>query len=138
MPRDAVHLTLRVMKETNMATPKIETPATRHGVLPGVVHLAIDVVEKGQSTAIAVLQDARIELRTAIDHGIEVAEKVSAAAFRFTRKAVQRVDEAANETLINAERVFGGAVKSARETTNAAAQLATTAASGVAGVTATA
>jgi len=116
-----------------MATPKIEPP-TRHGVLPGVVHLAIDVVEKGQSTAIAVLQDARIELRAAIDHGIELAEKVSTAAFRFARKAVQRVDEAANETLINAERVFGGAVKSARETTNAAAQLATTAASGVTGV----
>ena len=116
-----------------MATPKIDTPTstTRHGVLPGVVHLAIDVADKGQSTALAVLQDARIEIRTAVDHGIELAEKLTAAAFRFTRKAVQRIDEAANESLGSAERVLGGAVKTARETTTAAAQLANTAFSGV-------
>jgi hypothetical protein len=115
----------------NLVTPKIETPSTRHGVLPGVVHLALDVADKGQSTALAVLQDARIELRTAIDQGIELAEKVTAAAFRFTRKTVQRVDDATNEALTGAERVLGGAVKTARETTNAAAQLANTAVSGV-------
>jgi hypothetical protein len=126
---------VEAMKEgpimTATASPKIETPNTRHGVLPGIVHLVVDVADKGQSTAIAVLQDARIELRTAVDHGIELAEKVTAAAFRFTRKAVQRVDEAAGETLTGAERVLGGAIKTARETTNAAAQLATTAVSGV-------
>ena len=118
-----------------MATAKIDSPTTRHGVLPGVVHLALDVADKGQSTALAVLQDARAELRTAVDHGLELAEKLTAAAFRFTRKAVQRVDEATGETLAGAERVLGSAVKSARETTNAAAQLANTA---VAGVTASA
>jgi hypothetical protein len=118
-------------EEPIMATMKIESPATRYGVLPGVVHLALDVADKGQSTAIAVLQDARVELRTAVDQGIELAEKLTAAAFRFSRKAVQRVDEATNEALTGTERVLGGAVKSARETTNAAAQLANTAASGV-------
>jgi hypothetical protein len=117
------------------ATPKIETPTTRHGVLPGVVHLALDVADKGQSTALAVLQDARIEIRTTVEHGIELVEKVTAAAFRFTRKAVQRLDDATGEALTGAERVLGGAVKTARETTNAAAQLANTA---VAGVTASA
>ena len=120
------------MKEISMPTPKTELSSVRQGVLPGVVHLAIDVAEKGQSTAIAVLQDARIELRGAIEQGIELAEKVSAAGFRFARKAVQRIDDAANETLTGTERLLGGAVKSARETTNAAAQLATTAVSGVA------
>jgi len=114
-----------------MATPKTDSPPTRHGVLPGVVHLAIDVADKGQSTAFAVLQDARIELRSAVDQGIELVEKVTAAAFRFTRKAVQRLDDATNETLTSAERVLGGAVKTARETTTAAAQLANTAVSGV-------
>lgn len=113
-------------------SPKIEISNTRHGVLPGVVHLAIDVAEKSQSTAIAVLQDARIELRGAIDQGIELAEKLTAAGFRFARKAVQRIDEASNETLTGAEKLLSGAVKSARETTNAAAQLATTAVSSVA------
>jgi hypothetical protein len=120
------------MKEAPMATTtKIETAAPRTGVLPGVVHLAIDVADKSQSTAIAVLQDARAELRTAVDHGLELAEKLTSAAFRFTRKAVQRVDEATSESLSSAERVLGGAVKTARETTNAAAQLATTAVTGV-------
>jgi hypothetical protein len=120
---------LMTMKEVAMPTAKIESP--RYGVLPGVVHLAIDVADKGQSTAIALLQDARLELRGAIEHGLELAEKVSAAGFRFARKAVQRVDEAASETLSGAERVLGGAVKAARDTTSAAAQLATTAVSSV-------
>lgn len=120
------------IKEAPMATPaKIETSAPRNGILPGVVHLAIDVAEKGQSTAIAVLQDARVELRAAVEQGIDLAEKLTAAGFRFARKAVQRIDEATNETLSSTERLIGGAVKSARETTNAAAQLATTAVNGV-------
>ena len=114
-----------------MQPQKTESSFVRQGVLPGVVHLAIDVAEKGQSTAIAVLQDARIELRTAIEQGIELAEKVTAAGFRFARKAVQRFDDAAGETLTGAERVLSGAVKTARETANAAAQLATTATSGI-------
>jgi catabolite regulation protein CreA len=117
---------------TSPISPKLEiSNTTRHGVLPGVVHLAIDVAEKSQSTAIAVLQDARIELRGAIEQGIELAEKVTAASFRFARKAVQRIDEASNETLTGAEKLLSGAVKSARETTNAAATLATTAVSSV-------
>jgi hypothetical protein len=118
-------------EKASITTAKIESPSPRHGVLPGVVHLALDVADKSQSTALSVLQDARTEIRTAIDHGLELAEKVTASAFRFTRKAVQRVDEAAAETLTGAERLIGGAVKSARETTNAATQLANTAVSGV-------
>jgi hypothetical protein len=120
------------MKEVVMPAPKTENPSIRQGVLPGVVHLAIDIAEKSESTAIAVLQDARIELRAAIEQGLELVEKVTAAGFRFARKTVARFDEAANETLTGAERMLGGAVKTARETTNAAAQLATTAANGVA------
>src|SRR5437764_13183417 len=109
-----MRLMLVVMKEGLMATTrKTETPIARYGVLPGVVHLAIDVADKSQSTAIAVLQDARLELRAAIEQGIELAEKVTAAGFRFARKAVQRFDEAAGETLSGAERVLGGAVKAA-------------------------
>jgi hypothetical protein len=120
------------MKETPiMTTQRADSTTTRHAVLPGVVHLAIDVADKSQSTALAVLQDARVELRTAIEHGIELAEKVATAGFRFTRKVVQRIDEAAGETLTSTERVLAGAVKTARETTNAATQLASTASSGV-------
>jgi hypothetical protein len=121
------------MKEATMTTTpaKTDSPTTRHGVLPGVVHLAIDVADKSQSTAIAVLQDARLELRIMVEQGLELAEKVTAAGFRFARKTVQRIDEAANEALTGTERTLGGAVKTARETTTAAAQLANTAVSGV-------
>lgn len=103
------------------------------GVVPGVIHLALDVAERGQTTAITVLQDARVELRTAIDGGLDLAEKVATGALRFARKLVQRLDDAGNETLAGAERVLSTAVKSARETTRAAGELASTAASGVAG-----
>jgi hypothetical protein len=118
-------------EKQGIVAPKIDPTTPRHGVLPGVIHLALDVADKGQSTAFSVLQDARTEIRTAVDHGLELAEKVTTAAFRFSRKAVQRIDEATGETLTGAERVLGGAVKAARDTTSAAAQLATTAASGV-------
>ncbi|MEO6776769.1 MAG: hypothetical protein ABI467_27755 [Kofleriaceae bacterium] len=103
------------------------------GVVPGVAHLALDVVDRSQSTAIAVLQDARAELRVVFDHTIELAEKVSASAFRFARKLGQRVDDSVAETLGNAERVIAGAVKSARDTTKVAAELAHSAGNGIAG-----
>jgi hypothetical protein len=124
---------------------KTETPSTtatsssslakaeRGGVLPGVVHLALDVADRGQATAIAILQDARIELRGAVEGGVDLAEKVAAALFRVARKSVQRVDEASAETLAGVGQVLAGAVKSARETTRAAAELATAASSGVTG-----
>jgi hypothetical protein len=121
-------------KDTTTITMKSgETKTERKGVLPGLVHLALDVAERGQSTAVATLQDARVELRTAIDHGIELAEKLATGAFRFSRKLVQKVDDAAADTLQGVERVLGHAIKSARETTLAAQELASTAASSVAG-----
>jgi len=86
----------------------------------------------GRAVCIAADVTGLAQLRGAIEQGIELAEKVSAAGFRLARKAVQRFDDAANETLTGTERLLGGAVRSARETTNAAAQLATTAVSGVA------
>jgi hypothetical protein len=127
------------MKETNMATQKTETSSAsitkteRNGLLPGVVHLALDIADRGQSTAIALLQDARIELRGAVEGGVDLAEKVAASFFRFARKGIQRVDDASAETLNGVGQVLGGAVKNARETTRAAAELATTASSSVTG-----
>lgn len=123
-------------KVDSTSTP-IPTPSLsrteRNGILPGVVHLAIDVADRGQSTAIAVLQDARGELRAAIESGVDWAEKLAASAFRLARKSIQRVDEASSEALAGVGNVLSGAARSARETTRAAAELATTASSGVAG-----
>lgn len=121
-----------MIKEKNMATTKTETRTTT-GLLPGVVHLALDVADRGQSTAIAVLQEARAELRAVVEHGIEMAEKVATSGFRFARKVTAKIDEASNDTLANVEKLIGGAVKSARETTRAAQELATTAGASLAG-----
>lgn len=107
--------------------------AERSGLVPGFVHLALDLADRGQSTALAILQDARIELRGAVDGGVDLAEKFAAAVFRFTRKGIQRVDDASAETLTGVGQVLTGAVKSARETASAAAELATTATAGVTG-----
>ena len=103
----------------------------RTGFVPGVAHLALDVVDRGQTTVVAVLQDARIELRTVVDQGIDFVEKGSAALFRFARKLTSRVDDSVNETLSSTEKLIGGAVKSARETTRAATDTANTAISGL-------
>ncbi|HEX7704457.1 MAG TPA: hypothetical protein VF403_27145 [Kofleriaceae bacterium] len=125
------------MKETPMTTTKIETRPT-HGVVPGVAHLALDLADRGQSTAIAVLQDARVELKAVFDSGVELAEKATASAFRFARKLGQRIDEGVAEGLGNTERLLNGAVKSARDTTKAATELAHAAGNGIAGHTASA
>jgi hypothetical protein len=124
------------MKETPMATTKTES--SNRGVVPGVAHLALDVVDRGQTTTIAVLHDARTELRAVVESGIELAEKASAALFRFAKKLTARVDDGVAETLTNTERLISGAVKSARETTKAATELAHTASTGIAGERATA
>ena len=76
-----------------MTTPTNRTelsPSDRTGVLPSVVYLAIDVADRSSATAIALLQDARAELRAGVDGGIELAENVSRALFRLARKAAQR------------------------------------------------
>lgn len=113
-------------------TPKSEARSDR-GVVPAVAHLALDVVDRGQSTTLAVLQDVRIELRTVVDSGIELAEKSATALFRLARKVTQRIDDGVAETLGTVERVIGGAVKSARDTTRAATDLAHSALGGVTG-----
>jgi len=124
------------MKEAPvMATPKTEIRPIS-GLVPGAAHLALDVVDRTQSTAIALLQDARGEIRAVLDGGIELAEKTASSVFRFARKITARVDEGVAETLAGTERLLGGAVKSARDTAKSAQDTANTALAGVAGAAA--
>ena len=125
--------------KTDSPTPSLaRTDGVRAGFVPGFANLALDVADKSQSTAIAVLQDARTELRTFVETGIDFAEKSASALFRFARTLTKRVDDAAAETLSNTDRPLGNAVKSARETTKSATDTANTAISGVVGPTAVA
>jgi hypothetical protein len=77
-------------------------------------HLALELVDRSQSTAIALLQDARAELRAVVDGGIDLAEKTSSSMFRFARKATQRIDEGVAETLTSIERVLGSTVNAVK------------------------
>lgn len=115
-----------------VTTPKTDIRPIQ-GLVPGAAHLALDVVDRTQSTAIALLQDARGEIRAVVDGGIELVEKTAQSAFRFARKLTARVDEGVAETLTGAERLIGGAVKSVRETAKAATETANTAVAGIAG-----
>jgi microcompartment protein CcmL/EutN len=123
-------------KDNTIATTKPVTadPTSKpSGVLPGLVFLTIDIADRGQATALHALQDARAEIRTAVDHGIELAEKLTTGAFRFAKKVVQRIDESTSETLTGVERFLANTAKGARETTRAAQELATTATHSVTG-----
>lgn len=93
-----------------MATQKTEMKTTEISI----THLALDVVDRSQSTAIALLQDARGELRAVVESGIELAEKATTSLFRFARKATSRIDEGVSETLSGVERLLGDTVKSAK------------------------
>jgi hypothetical protein len=95
-----------------------------HGVLPKVTFFAIDIADRSQSTAIAVLDDARRELRAAVDHSIGFAEKLTTGAFRLAKHVVTKVDDAAGDVLGRANHLFGSTLAVARETTKTAADLA--------------
>jgi hypothetical protein len=91
---------------------------------PRVVYLALDFAERGQSTAVAVLQDLRTELRGGAEGAIDLAEKLAAGTVRFARKLVQKLDEAATDTLQETERALRDTIEDARETARAGRDLA--------------
>jgi len=124
--------------ESTPTTSSTLTRTSAAGFVPGLASLALDVADRSQTTAIAVLQDARGELRAFVESGIDFAEKGTAALFRFARTLTKRVDDGVAETLTGTERLLSGAVKSARETTKSATDTANTAISGITGTTAVA
>ena len=88
--------------------------------VPGAFDLALDAVDRGQATVIAVLQDARTEMRAAVDGGLELAEKLATGALRFARTTAQRLDDVSNDALQGAQKAISEAVARARESSRAA------------------
>src|SRR5690349_12150004 len=108
-----------------MATSKTKTDVSNQNTeAPRPVLLALDVAERGQATVVAVLQDVRIELRTAVEGTIDLGEKLAAGVVRFARKLAQKVDETAADTLKGTEKVLHDTIESARNTARAGRQLA--------------
>jgi hypothetical protein len=118
MASDALRLKIVRMKATNTNKSEAKVESTR-SESKSVVHLALDVADRSQHTAVAVLQDARMELRSAIDNGLELAEKLAAGTLRFARKLVQKLDDAGNDALVGAEHAIATAVQTARVSRNA-------------------
>ena len=67
------------------------------------------------TTTLAMLQNARGQLRATIDRGIERAENASHSLFRFARTASQRVDERSAALLTS----LAGALEASRDTARA-------------------
>ena len=82
----------------------IDTKSSPKTDASSVVTLALDAAERGQATAVAVLQDVRIELRTAVDGTIDLGEKLAAGAVRFARKLAQKLDETTADALKGSDR----------------------------------
>lgn len=124
------------MAPRNESTTRSSTAPA--GVVPGVVHLALDVADRGQSTTIALLQEGRAELTAVFISGLELAEKATTSFFRVVKRAAQRLDEVGSESLAGVERLATTSFKTARETTKAATDLAHTAIGGLTGQSAAA
>jgi uncharacterized phage infection (PIP) family protein YhgE len=110
--------------KTDKKSESLAPRSTEQTDSPRVIYLALDVAERGQSTAVAVLQDARTELRAAVDGSIDLAEKFTAGALRFARKLVQKLDDTASDALKGSERALHETIENARETARAGRQLA--------------
>jgi hypothetical protein len=123
----------RRIMETPLISSQKTVPEQRQGLVPGMAHLALEVVERTQLTTLALAQDVRGEIRITAESALDLAEKALGAVIRISRKLVQRIDDAAAQTISSAERLVGSGMRSARDTTHAATDLATTALQGVAG-----
>ena len=108
------------MKEPATTKPELSRP-----ILP--TQLAIDLVERSQSTTFALLQEVRAEVRAAVDNTIELADKLGGAVVRVARKATARIDDATAASIGDVERWLTSALERARRTTRAAGDLAATA-----------
>jgi hypothetical protein len=123
------------MSKTEPISTKSPVPASSasRAVVPGAVTFGLDLADRSNTTVIAILQDARGELRAVVDGALELGDNAARAVFRFARKTAQRIDEATAETLTSLERTLGGTIRTARDTATAAAELASTTAAGLTG-----
>ena len=108
-------------------------PAEKTGALIGFVNLSLDAGDKGVTTAFGLAQDVRGELRTAVDTGLDALENVVRGFFRIGKRVTARVDELAAELAASGERTVSGVIKSLRDTTRAASELASTAGGAIVG-----
>ena len=84
-------------------------------------HVAIEVADRSQSTAFALIHELRAETRAAIEAALVLAEKLGSAAVRVARSATVRIDTATAASITDVERWLGGTLAKAREAAEDAA-----------------
>jgi hypothetical protein len=82
-------------------------------------HVAIEVADRSQSTAFALIHELRAETRAAIEAALVLAEKLGSAAVRVARSATIRIDTATAASITDVERWLGGTLAKAREAAHA-------------------
>jgi microcompartment protein CcmL/EutN len=110
-------------------TPTRPSDNRSTGALVSVATFAIDAGDRGASTVLGLINDARGELRTAVDTGLDAAENAVRGMFRISKRVTARVDELVAELTSASERTVNSVVRGLRDTTRAAGELAATASS---------
>ena len=109
-------------------TTTVRSDSKPTGALVSVVHFTLDAGDRGAQTAFGLVQDARGELRTAVDGSLDAIENIVRGFFRVAKKATARIDDLAAELTGAGERTVAGVIGGLRATTRAAGELASTAA----------
>jgi hypothetical protein len=92
---------------------------TNHSTATTGTHVAIEVVDRSQSTAFALIHELRAETRAAIEAALVLAETLGGAALRVARSATVKIDTASAASITDVERWLGGTLAKARETAHA-------------------
>jgi hypothetical protein len=125
------------MANEKPTTPTLSRPtdkaSDRAGLIMGIAALAIDSTDKSSTVAYGLAQDVRGELRVAADTSIDAIEALVRGFFRIGKRATARIDELAGDLIGAGERTTAGVFRGLRDTTRAAADLATTAAGAIVG-----
>ena len=99
---------------------------SEHGVIGSWWQLGIGMSESTCSFGFGVAQDVRAELRRRADVTLSFAEEMTAGAFKFVRKLVERVDDIAADGLGRGEAAILVATQTLRRTGHGVASLAST------------
>ena len=124
---------------TNERKAPVTTSPTRSldsapkGALVSIASFAVDAGDRTATTAFSVMNDVRGEIRTAVDSGLDTLENIVRGMFRVGKRVTQRADELAADLTSLGERTTAGVFRGLRETTRAAGELASTAASAAVG-----
>lgn len=82
---------------------------------PTMVTRTLDVADRAHARAAMMLHNARNDLRTTLERGIERVEQLATTACQRARARVQRADHASADAVNRAQGAVGSAIERARQ-----------------------